>query len=171
MEGDHDLVALARQGSTEAAAALFERHWRPAWRLAYGLTGSAENADDTAQLAFERALRGLGSFNGRASFGTWLGRIVINAAHDERRRSSRALPTVVEPSPGAPPAADTDVLAAVAALPAERRGPIVLRYWLDWTPAEIAEALEMPVGTVHSRLARGLAELRTRLEVGDVARS
>ena len=59
---------------------------------------------------------------------------------------------------------------AVAALPDERRALVVLRYWLGYTPAEIAPIVGLPVGTVHSRLARALDQLRDALEVGDAGR-
>jgi RNA polymerase sigma-70 factor (ECF subfamily) len=165
---DQQLVAQAAAGSTAAAEELFARHWLAAWRLAFSVTGSSTAADDVAQDAFERAFRGLGGFNGRSSFRTWLSRIVVNRAIDLRRRR-RAL----EPLEAVEAAqvsddellGDRDLLDAVFALPAERRAVIALRYWAGCSPPEIAEILDLPLGTVHSRLARALGELRTRLEV------
>jgi RNA polymerase sigma-70 factor, ECF subfamily len=72
MRDDQQLVAEAAAGSKGAAEELFSRHWLPAWRLAYSVTGTSTAADDVAQDAFERAFRGLGGFNGRSSFRTWL---------------------------------------------------------------------------------------------------
>jgi RNA polymerase sigma-70 factor, ECF subfamily len=173
---DRELVADAAAGSPAAGEELFSRHWLAAWRLAFSVTGSAAAADDVAQEAFERAFRGLASFNGRSSFRTWLSRIVLNQAIDLARRQSRLQP--LEPAETTSPewsdedaVRDRDVFDAVLALPLERRTVIVLRYWARHTPPEIAEILGLPLGTVHSRLGRALAELRSRLEETDVDRT
>lgn len=175
MKDDRQLVAEAAAGSLTAGEELFSRHWLAAWRLALSVTGSAATADDVAQDGFERAFRNLASFNGRSSFRTWLSRIVLNGAVDAIRRQSRT-----EPLDAADTLAyganddddairDRDVVAAVLALPLERRTAIVLRYWAQQTPQEIAEVLDVPVGTVHSRLGRALSDLRSRLEEVDVS--
>jgi RNA polymerase sigma-70 factor (ECF subfamily) len=175
-EDERQLVAEAAAGSPAAGEELFSRHWLAAWRLAFSVTGSAAAADDAAQEAFERAFRGLAGFNGRSSFRTWLSRIVLNQAIDLARRQSRL--QAVEPGETPSPewsdeetVRDRDLLDAVLALPLERRTAIVLRYWARLTPPEIAEILGVPLGTVHSRLGRALAELRTRLEETDVPRT
>jgi RNA polymerase sigma-70 factor, ECF subfamily len=173
---DRQLVAEAAAGSPEAGEELFSRHWLAAWRLAFSVTGSAAAADDAAQEAFERAFRGLSSFNGRSSFRTWLSRIVLNESIDLARRQSRLQPieAAATPSPewsDDDAVRDRDLLDAVLALPLERRTAIVLRYWARHTPSEIAEILDVPLGTVHSRLARALAELRSRLEETDASRT
>src|ERR671932_432154 len=69
MRSDAKLVELARDGSREAAAELFSRHWRSAWRAAYAITGRRELADDVAQDAFERAFAALARFDDRRPFG------------------------------------------------------------------------------------------------------
>jgi RNA polymerase sigma-70 factor (ECF subfamily) len=175
-DDDRDLVAKAAAGSTAAGEELFSRHWLAAWRLALSITESTVAADDVAQEAFERAFRGLSSFNGRSSFRTWLSRIVLNQSIDVARRQSRLQP--LEPdelqSTGwsdDDAVRDRDLLDAVLALPLERRTAIVLRYWARHTPPEIAEILGVPLGTVHSRLGRALAELRSRLEEIDAPRT
>jgi RNA polymerase sigma-70 factor, ECF subfamily len=172
-DDERQLVADAAAGSPAAGEELFSRHWLSAWRLAFSVTGSATAADDVAQDAFERAFRGLARFNGRSSFGTWLSRIVLNEAIDVRRRQRRLQP--LAPGDAASPAwsdeetvRDRALFEAVLTLPLERRTVVVLRYWARHSPAEIAEILGIPLGTVHSRLARGLAELRSRLEEADV---
>jgi RNA polymerase sigma-70 factor (ECF subfamily) len=170
MSDDQQLVAAAVAGSREAADELFSRHWLPAWRLAYSVTGSSTAADDVAQDAFERAFRGLAGFNGRSSFRTWLSRIVVNRAIDVGRRQRlleplEAADTVATTWSDDDVARDRDLLDAVFALPEERRLVIALRYWARCSPPEIAEILGVPLGTVHSRLARALDDLRSRLEV------
>ena len=175
-EDDRLLVAKAVAGSRAAGEELFSRHWLAAWRLAFSVTRSAAAADDAAQDAFERALRGLANFDGRSSFRTWLLRIVVNRAVDLRRRD-RSLERIETAEPLRSPwsmddsVRDRDLLDAVLALPVERRTVVALRYWARHTPQEIAEILDLPLGTVHSRLARALADLRTRSEVADVNRS
>lgn len=136
------------------------------------LTRSAIAADDVAQDAFERAFRGLPAFNGRSSFRTWLARIVVNRSIDYARRERRLDGLDDAPAEWSPDdvVRDRDLLDAVIALPLERRTVIALRYWARHAPPEIAEIVGVPVGTVHSRLARALEELRSRLEETDATR-
>ena len=172
--GDDTLVRQAAAGSTRAGEELFARHWPRAWKVAYSLTGSAAAADDVAADAFERAFRALGQFNGRSSFGTWLTRIVVNRAIDVARHE-RATEPLEDAAAGATLTSldvdghRRDVVDAVHALPLERRTVVVLRYWARFSAPEIAEILGVPLGTVHSRLARSLDALRSRLEVRDVS--
>lgn len=174
-DDDRQLVAEAAAGSQQAGEELFSRHWLAAWRLALSVTGSTVAADDVAQDAFERAFRGLASFNGRSSFRTWLSRIVLNQASDLARRESRfrsfeSVETASNEWSDEHVVGGSVLVDAVLALPLERRTPIVLRYWAGHTPPEIAEILGLPLGTVHSRLGRALAELRSRMEETDAPR-
>lgn len=165
---DQALVALVRSGSSEAVGELFRRNWDATWRAAYGLCGRRAMADDMAQDAFERALSQLATFNGRSSFGTWVQRIAVNRTIDQLRRDKRLgdlADDIEDPAEWADrPHADPAVMRAVARLAPERRIPVVLRYWFDYTPAEIAETLGVPAGTIASRLSRALDELRDALE-------
>jgi RNA polymerase sigma-70 factor (ECF subfamily) len=167
---DAALVARARGGSREAAGELFSRHWLSAWRAARALTGSHQAAEDVVQDAFERAFRALERFE-EGSFAAWLHRIVVNRALDVVRAERPSLD--LEAAGGLQARADharladTDFLAAVACLVQERRVVVVLRYGLDYTLSQIAEFLNVPLGTVQSRLHRALAELRSQLEVHD----
>ncbi|MGD9695228.1 MAG: RNA polymerase sigma factor [Thermoleophilia bacterium] len=164
---DSTLVPRARDGDADAREELFRRHWTAAWRRAYAVTGSRVMADDVAQDALVRAFDRLGDLDDPAFFGAWLGRIVARRAIDVLRREARlvSLDAVGEP---AVEWADgigegADLRAAVARLDPDRRAAVVMRYWLDMTPPEIAEALDLPVGTINSRLGRGLADLRGAL--------
>jgi RNA polymerase sigma-70 factor (ECF subfamily) len=112
--------------------------------------------------------RGIGRFDGRSAFTTWLYRVATNAALDEgRRRSRRPSPVETLPEPqsasGSPldtrVGARVDVDAALARLPEEFRVAVVLRDLCDLDYAEIADALDVPPGTVRSRIARGRAQL------------
>lgn len=168
---DRDLVRRARRGDREAAATLFRRYWRDAWRAAFAITGRRSLADDVAADGFERAFAALGRFDERRPFGPWLHRIVANRALDllraERRLSDEELPDMPDVAP-AHASGDRGLLAAVAELSLERRVVVVLRYGLGMTPAQIADALDLPVGTVNSRLARALEQLRESVEVEHV---
>ena len=168
---DAELVARAREGSRTAAAELFERHWPAAWRAAYGITGRRALADDVAQDAFERAFAALSRFDDRRPFAPWLHRIVVNRALDLLRAERRLVGELdrgeewVDLQSG-----DRGLLEAVATLPLQRRVVVVLRYGLGLPPVAIAELLGLPVGTVHSRLARALDQLREQHEELDVGR-
>ena len=161
----------AQRGSERAVEALFRRHWRPAYRAAYLIVRDSAAAEDIAQEAFLSALRGLQRFDRRRPFAPWLHRIVVNRAIDWSR--ARALRREVPENvavPTAPPQdqADdphsSDLDEVVASLPPEQRAVVVMRYLLEYTPGEIAKMLEVPRGTVNSRLRRGLDHLKDRLE-------
>ena len=168
---DEALVRDARGGSREAAAALFDRHWRAVWRASYAVARNHQVAEDCAQDAFVRALRDLDRYRG-PSFRAWVSRIAVNGTLNQIRRDRRL--TILEDACGdddGMPAPDAALERALAGLPHDRRTLVVLRYWLGYTPAEIAPIVGLPVGTVHSRLARALGQLRDHLEVGDAGRA
>jgi RNA polymerase sigma-70 factor (ECF subfamily) len=160
---DRDLVRAARRGDRDAAAALFRRYWPSAWRVALSVTGRRALADDVAADAFERAFAALDRFDERRPFGPWLHRIVANRCLDLLRAERRLTdddgvePVVVNPDHRS---GDRGLLEAVAGLSLERRVVVLLRYGVGMTPKEIAAALDLPVGTVNSRLARSLEQLR-----------
>jgi RNA polymerase sigma-70 factor, ECF subfamily len=107
-------------------------------------------------------VRNLDRFDRRRPFGPWLHRIVVNRAIDwTRARRLRAEVELGEhvPAPAAPEL-DGSALARIDDLPAEHRAVVVLRYVLEYTPGEIAELLELPRGTVNSRLRRGLDRMK-----------
>ncbi len=170
---DIELVVLAREGSSEAAGALFDRYWVLAWRTAYAVTADRGLADDVAQEAFTKAFGALGRFDETQPFPPWLKRITINAAVDSLRRSRRLEVVDDEESVfhawALSDSAEDDlrrwaVADAVAALGAAKRVVVVLHYWLDLPLEEIAGVLGLPIGTVASRLARAKDELRAVLE-------
>ena len=161
---DRILVRAARTGDREAAGLLFRRHWQPAWRVAYGITGRRAMADDVAADAFERAFAALERFDDRRPFAPWLHRIVLNRALDllraERRLAGGELSLESVEAPDVDDQGDAKLLEAVQALPLQRRAVVILRYGIGMAPEEIAAVLDVPVGTVHSRLARALEQLR-----------
>jgi RNA polymerase sigma-70 factor (ECF subfamily) len=164
----------AQDGSVADLEALFRHHWPRAYRAAYLVVHDAAAAEDIAQESFLAAVRNLGRFDRKRPFGPWLHRIVVNRAIDWSR--ARALRREIGDAPlgfaaAAPPrdAPHAQALAeALAELPPEHRAVIVLRHLLDYTPGEIAELLDLPRGTVNSRLRRGLDTLAARLEEADL---
>ena len=155
----------AQEGSVSDLEALFRAHWPHAYRAAYLVAHDAAAAEDIAQESFLAAIRSLDRFDRRRPFGPWLHRIVVNRAIDWTR--ARKLRGEVELSESiaiaAAPSEPDETLAALAHLPPEQRAVIVMRYVLELTPGEIAEALDLPRGTVNSRLRRGLDALGEEL--------
>ena len=155
----------AQDGSVADLEALFRHHWPRAYRAAYLVVHDTAAAEDIAQESFLAAVRNLGRFDRRRPFGPWLHRIVVNRAIDWAR--ARALrpeaPQVDGPAPERPER-DDELLRELGTLSPEHRAVIVLRYLLEYTPGEIAELLDLPRGTVNSRLRRGLDTLAARLE-------
>jgi len=159
------LVRDAQRGSAAALEQLFRLHWARAYRAAFVVVGDAAAAEDIAQESFLAAVRALDRFDRRRPFGPWLHRIVVNRAIDWAR--ARALRREIGVEGLVEPAAlerkgggrADELVAALMTLGAEQRAVIVLRYLLDYTPGEIAELLDLPRGTVNSRLRRGLDRL------------
>jgi len=164
------LVLAARRGEPDACRALVERHWAGAWKAALAITARTAVAEDVVQDAFERAFAALGRFDETRPFAPWLHRIVVNRALDLVRAERRLVGLDEHTIPAAwiDEAADQDRpgLEALARLSPERRAVVVLRHLLDYSPPEIARMMDLPVGTVNSRLGRALAELRDALEPG-----
>jgi RNA polymerase sigma-70 factor, ECF subfamily len=163
------LIRGALAGSQADLEALFRRYWPRAYRTAFLIVHDHAAAEDIAQEAFLAAVRRLDRFDRRRRFGPWLGAIVANRAIDwARARTARRETTDSGADPPSPPELPVgrysqEVLAALASLSPEHRAVIVLRYLLEYSPGEIARALELPRGTVNSRLRRGLDTLETRL--------
>jgi RNA polymerase sigma-70 factor (ECF subfamily) len=167
---DAALVRAAQNGSEAAVEELFARHWPDAYRAALLIAHDRAAAEDIAQEAFLSALRALPRFDRRRPLRPWLHRIVVNRAIDwaRARRLRREVDVEAVPEVAAPDAADVTGLGALGAalgrLSPEHRAVVVMRYLLELTPGEIAEALELPRGTVNSRLRRGLDALGEVLE-------
>jgi RNA polymerase sigma-70 factor, ECF subfamily len=167
---DAALVRAAQRGSERAVEELFARHWPDAYRTALLIAHDRAAAEDIAQEAFLSALRALPRFDGRRPLRPWLHRIVVNRAIDwaRSRRLRREVGADTLPEVAAPPEADDlglgPLAAALGRLSAEHRAVVVMRYLLELTPGEIAATLEVPRGTVNSRLRRALDALGVVLE-------
>jgi RNA polymerase sigma-70 factor, ECF subfamily len=161
------LVRAAQQGSSAAVEELFRRHWPAAHRAAFLIVQDASAAEDIAQEAFVAALRALDRFDRRRPFAPWLHRIVANRAIDwSRARTARREVYADDADTRGLADADPpsrDLLAALSALAPEQRAVVVLRHLLGYTPGQVARLLELPRGTVNSRLRRALDRLADEL--------
>jgi RNA polymerase sigma-70 factor, ECF subfamily len=163
---ERSMIEAARRGDEAALKELFSRCWPTAWRAAYAVTRRRDLADEVAHDALVRAATSLHSFSDGRPLSPWIRRITVNAAIDAIRREAR----VSDFDPewlGDTPSSDFDweLRSAVRQLDRDRRLVVVLHYWADLTLSEIGEALDIPAGTVASRLSRALDELRGSLEV------
>jgi RNA polymerase sigma-70 factor, ECF subfamily len=165
------LVTAALGGGRRAREELFRAHWRQAWQRAFTILGRRAAADDVAQESLIHGFANLSQLENPLRFGAWLDRIVVNRCLDLLRREARLVeldPNAADPVDWAGGAeTDHDLRRAVVQLSADRRIAVAMRYWLDMTPTEIGEALDLPTGTVNSRLARALADLREILGEAD----
>jgi RNA polymerase sigma-70 factor (ECF subfamily) len=170
---ERSLIAGALAGSEADLEALFRYHWPRAYRAAFLIVHDHAAAEDIAQEAFVAAVRRLDRFDRARRFSPWLYAIVSNRAIDwararaARRESGLEPPESVAPDHGSA-LYSQEVLGALATLSPEQRAVVVLRYLLEFTPGEIARALELPRGTVNSRLRRGLDALESRLREVDL---
>jgi RNA polymerase sigma-70 factor (ECF subfamily) len=180
---DDELVAAARDGDRVATEALLRRHYPRLRALCGRLTGDPSDADDACQEALVAVVRGLPRFDGRSSFATWAYRVTTNTCLDELRRRRRR-PLLRPPEKDFPASTDgpgpagldgtdggdggdvgdrvaarPDVEVALGQLAPEFRAAVVLRDLCQLSYEEIANVLDVPVGTVRSRIARGRATL------------
>jgi len=165
---ERSLVRAAQQGDAASFEALFRAHWPMAYRAAWLIVRDERMAEDVAQEAFVAAAGALARFDRRRPFAPWLRTIVARRAIDAAR--AVAVRREVGDEALAALSGDADrerldegVLGALASLPLDQRAVIVLRHLFEMSATEIAGALEIPRGTVNSRLRRGLDALRTAL--------
>jgi RNA polymerase sigma-70 factor (ECF subfamily) len=169
---DRALLARHVGGDREAFAELVRRHQDRLWRIALRTLGTPDDAADAVQDALLSAYRGAAGFRGDAAVTTWLHRIVVNACLDQaRRRQARPTAPLDDSTAADRPAPDllgsretaSEVLAALRRLPIEQAAAIVLVDVEGYPVADVAGMLDVPVGTVKSRCARGRARLAEML--------
>ena len=177
---DEELVEACQAGESSAFDLLVTR-WEDKIRGAcYRLLGSEEESRDAAQEAFLKAYRALPGFKREARFSSWLYQIAVNLCRDRlRRRKGRSLVSLDALEEVGPVIAGRGLAAhdlveqldlrravrrAVGALSEEQREVLILKEYQGLTFLEIAQALDLPVSTVKTRLYRGLGQLRLRLE-------
>jgi RNA polymerase sigma-70 factor (ECF subfamily) len=163
--------AMATPGGRRMLQRLVDEHYADLYRYAYRLSGSASDAEDLTQEAFCKAQAGLGQLRDAGRARPWLFRILRNAylhrVRSERQARCVSLEDVgelPEPSPDPLPDVDAEQLQlALNELSEVYRTPLILYYFGDFSYREIAEQMELPIGTVMSKLARAKAWLRGRL--------
>jgi RNA polymerase sigma-70 factor (ECF subfamily) len=171
-----ELVTRAQSGDRNAFSELVRTHSQGVLNVIYRMCGNMQVAEDAAQETFIQAWLRLSSYHQKSSLRNWLYRIAVNSAIDMLRKEKRILPGAVEdlnlanlePGPESIVAISerTEVVQdAVLALPDASRAVLVLREFEGLSYQEIADALEIPVGTVMSRLNYARKLLREKLEV------
>lgn len=176
--GDADLLAAHVAGSETAFAELVRRHQNRLWAVALRMMRDPDDAADVVQDALVKAFRRADGFRGDAAVSTWLHRIVVTTALDALRAGARASATsLVDLDPPDPhdhvSARETqaDVVAALAAIPADQRAAIVLVDIGGLSMQEAAWSLQCAPGTVKSRCSRGRARLAALLSGYDLRRA
>lgn len=170
---DSELVKRFQAGADQAFGTLMGRHERRVYNLAFRMLGNAEDARDATQDAFLSCFRHLSTFRGESAFSTWLHRIAVNACYDalRKRRDVTSLDEQpMEPAPSPDPADRTashiDIQRALVEVPIDFRLVLVMHEIQDLPIEEVAAILEVPVGTVKSRLHRGRVALGRVLSAG-----
>jgi len=181
---DQELVAQAAAGSREAFDDLVRRHQVSIVSLARALTNGSADAEDLAQEVFLRVWRSLRGFRGDSTFRTWLHRVAVNVIHSHHGRVSRLRRLFQPASAESAAERDTDPIEsaadpvnvesdlvmrdaidrALASLPEELRVAVTLRDIQGLDYKEIAAVLDVPIGTVESRIFRGRQRLKPLLE-------
>lgn len=172
-----DLLTRARRGESAAVETLLREYYDMIHAVCHRMVHNPDSADDAVQNTLIAVVKGLPRFDGRSSVSTWMYRIATNSAIDEIRRTQRRPVPMADESLAAhggsvDPTAElaehldqhSQLTAALGRVPEEFRTTLVLRYVADLDYAEIAEVLDVPVGTVRSRLSRGrhlMAEMLT----------
>jgi len=175
---DAILVKRAKDGDKRALEALCERHAAKVERLAGHLLSDPEDARDAAQEALAKLCVRIGQFRGESQFSTWLHRLVVNTCRDvaARQRVRRCEPLHEDErvAEDADPAREaglaelrSELNAGLAGISADQAKVVVLKDALDFSFAEIAEAVDMPIGTAKCYAHRGRSRLREKLS--DVA--
>ncbi len=169
---ESSLIEMAKGGDRQAFGQLVSDHRQGVVNVVYRMCGDPHLAEDMAQEAFLRAWQKLPDYQPKAPFRYWVYRIATNAALDVLRRRRETLdvdelqvpadtPDMEDRSTAA--ARTRQVRQAVLALPAASRSVLVLREYEDLSYQEIAETLDIPIGTVMSRLSYARGKLREML--------
>jgi RNA polymerase sigma-70 factor, ECF subfamily len=178
---DRQLLERLAAGDRDALAPLMARHYQRLYRIALSYLRNPDDALDAVQETFVKAFQHAGRWDGRSEAAPWLTRIAVNQAIDRYRRTRRRRATfapweesdhdetkaVESPSPEQQVAGrevGRRIAGALGALHERQRAVFVLRHYEDMSLEEIAESLEMSLGTVKSSLHRAVHRLRERLQ-------
>ena len=166
------IISRAQSGDREAFAILFEQYKNLVYKTAYLMLGESSEAEDALQEIFLQVYKSLSGFDpGKAKFTTWLYRITFNYCLNHRRkkrtltlRLDEISPALKSEFPGAELAQEEILQQAIGKLTDRQRAVVILRYFWDLPYAEIAQILDVPLGTVKSRLDLALKTLRKVVE-------
>jgi RNA polymerase sigma-70 factor (ECF subfamily) len=174
VETEEELVAKAQKGDQDAFGNLVRLHYQAVVEVVCRMCADAQLAEDATQEAFIRAWMNLPAYRPTAPLRSWLLRIAINASLDMQRRQKKVVDEAMMdelPEHSASPEAElvrketaAQVSRAIASLPEAARSVLVLREYGGLSYQEIAGVLDIPVGTVMSRLNYARSHLRERLE-------
>ncbi|MBY6275522.1 MAG: RNA polymerase sigma factor SigY [Symbiobacterium thermophilum] len=164
-----ELIRRAQRGDSAALATLLQQHYLPVKKYLVTITFDRALAEDLTQETMIRAIERVGQFQGRSRFSTWLMSIATRQYLDwlrrerrERQAAERAADERPPAQPG-PSAEGRTALELLQTLPPEVALPVVLKHYYGYTYEEIAEWMEIPVGTVKSRVFNGVRALRRGL--------
>jgi RNA polymerase sigma factor (sigma-70 family) len=169
---DVALVARAQDGDREAFSTLAAASYSRLHRVAQNILSDLDLADDATQQALVSMWRNLPRLREPSRFEAWSCRILVNACYSEARKAHRWLPALDperDEDPGSAAALSGVVYRdqlerAFRRLPIDQRAVVVLHHYLDLPLDRVAEVLDIPLGTVHSRLHRAMGALRAALE-------
>jgi RNA polymerase sigma-70 factor (ECF subfamily) len=176
---DYRLIELCRVGDSAAIESFVQTYQQDIYRLALSILDDSNEADDAAQESLLAALHALDSFHGASSLGTWLFSITVNVCRTRLQRQKRgerlkqALGGILRARNE--PSAEENAIKnesgealwrAIRSMDEKHRIPVVLRYYHDLSVAEIASILQIPEGTVHSRLNTARKQLHSVLKEG-----
>ncbi len=180
---DEELISLAQAGSAEAFPALYDRHSRSAYSLAYRMMGEKQSAEDLVQEVFLRVWRNSASYRTeRGSVRTWVLSIVHNRGVDQLRSTASRRRTQDRVEASAPTSQPSEAFTetwrnnqrdqvrdALKTLPAEQLKILELAYFSGYTHVEIAGFLDLPLGTVKGRMRLGLRKVKDYFDTRDMA--
>jgi RNA polymerase sigma-70 factor, ECF subfamily len=180
---DEDLISLVEAKDAQAFATLYDRHSRAAYSLAYRMMGERQAAEDIVQDGLLKVWRSAGSYRAeRGSVRTWLLSIVHNRGIDQLRSLASRRRTQEKVEASAPISQPSEAFAeswrnsqreqvreALKTLPNEQLKVLELAYFSGYTHLEIAELLELPLGTVKGRMRLGLKKIRDYFDSRDMA--
>lgn len=172
---DEDLISLVEAGDAEAFAGLYDRHGRSAYSLAYRMMGDRQAAEDLVQDSFIKVWRSAKSYRAeRGSVRTWILSITHNRGIDHlrstarRRRTQDRVERTAETAQQSEAFAETwrnsqrdQIRQALRTLPEEQLKVLELAYYSGYTHAEIAEMLDIPLGTVKGRMRLGMKKIKS----------
>jgi RNA polymerase sigma-70 factor (ECF subfamily) len=180
---DEDLMSLMEGGDAEAFAALYDRHSRAGYSLAYRMMGERQAAEDLTQDAFLKVWRSAGGYRSeRGSVRTWILSIVHNRGIDQLRSLASRRRTQDRVEQSAPRSQPSEAFAeawrnrqreqirgALNTLPEEQLKILELAYFSGYTHVEISNLLDLPLGTVKGRMRLGLKKIREYFDRENVA--